>query len=118
MTSAAPPEATRGGARSEGALRDSGGGRFRLEGEVTLSTVTGLRSAGLRAFARAAGDIEVDLSGVGRADSGALALLVDWLAWARAAHRALKFAALPAALLALARLSDVEDLLLGTGSSP
>jgi phospholipid transport system transporter-binding protein len=79
-----------------------------------MATVTGLRSAGLRVFARGKGAIEVDLSGVGRADSGALALLVDWLAWAQAAHRVLKFSAPPAALLALARLSDVEDLLLGS----
>jgi ABC-type transporter Mla MlaB component len=97
-------------------LRDGGGGRYRLEGAVTLATVTGLRGAGLQAFAHTPGPIEVDLSGVGRADSGALALLVDWLAWARTAHRVLKFSAPPAALLALARLSDVEDLLLGTAT--
>jgi ABC-type transporter Mla MlaB component len=83
---------------------------------VTLATVTRLRGAGLRKFARGRGAIEVDLSAVGRADSGALALLVDWLAWAQAAHRVLKYSAPPAALLALARLSDVEDLLLGKGT--
>ncbi len=113
---AAPAPAPAPGAlRSAGVLRDGGGGRYCLEGEVTLATVTGLRGAGLQAFAHARGPIEVDLSRVGRADSGALALLVDWLAWARSAHRVLKFSAPPAALLALARLSDVEDLLLGTG---
>ena len=100
---------------SAGALRDAGGGRFRLVGVVNMATVTGLRSAGLRAFAQGKGAIEVDLSGVGRADSGALALLIDWLAWARAARRTLKFSSPPAALLALARLSDVEELLLGAG---
>jgi ABC-type transporter Mla MlaB component len=98
-----------------GHLRETGSGRYCLEGAVTLATVTGLRSTGLRAFARGQGAIEVDLSGVKRADSGALALLVDWLAWAQAAHRALKYSAPPPALLALARLSDVSELLLGTG---
>jgi phospholipid transport system transporter-binding protein len=116
VTASATPDAARSGVQSAGALRDSGGGRYRLEGAVTLATVTELRGAGLRAFARAPGSIEVDLSGVGRADSGGLALLVDWLAWARSAHRVLKFSAPPAALLALARLSDVEELLLGTAS--
>jgi ABC-type transporter Mla MlaB component len=105
-------------AAGAGGLRDAGGGRYCLEGAVTVATVTGLRSAGLRAFAHGKGAIEVDLSGVRRADSGALALLVDWLAWARTARRVLKYTALPAALLALARLSDVEDLLLGTGAAP
>lgn len=101
--------------RSGGTLRAAGAGRYCLEGVVTMATVTGLRAAGLRAFAQEKGPIEVDLSGVSRADSGALALLIDWLAWARAARRALKFSSLPAALLALAHLSDVEELLLGTG---
>ena len=116
MTTAAASGAAPGTAASAGGLREVGGGRYVLEGAVTLATVTGLRSAGLRVFARGQGAIEVDLSGVGRADSGALALLVDWLAWARAAHRVLTFSAPPAALLALARLSDVEDLLLGKGA--
>ena len=83
---------------------------------MTLETVTSLRSAGLRAFEHAQGDIEVDLSGVGRTDSGALALFVDWLAWAQTARRVLRFTSPPSALLALARLSDVEDLLLGKGA--
>ena len=83
---------------------------------MTLDTVTSLRSAGLRAFAHAPAAIEVDLSAVGRTDSGALALLVDWLAWAQSARRVLKLSSPPSALLALARLSDVEDLLLGKGA--
>jgi phospholipid transport system transporter-binding protein len=116
VSTAAVPSPAPSTSRSAGGLRDAGDGRYFLEGAVTLATVTGLRSAGLRVFARGQGAIEVDLSGVGRADSGALALLVDWLAWARAAHRVLKFSAPPAALLALARLSDVEDLLLGKGT--
>ena len=99
-----------------GTLRDAGGGRYLLAGAVTMATVTALRAAGLRAFAHSKGAIEVDLSGVGRADSGALALLIDWLAWARSARRALKYTAPPATLLALARLSDVEPLLLGADS--
>jgi len=92
VSTTALPSSAPGTPRSAGGLRDAGGGRYVLEGAVTLAP---------------------DLSGVGRADSGALALLVDWLAWARAAHRVLKFSAPPAALMALARLSDVEDLLLG-----
>ena len=96
-----------------GVLRDEGSGRYSLAGAVVLGTVAQLREHGLRAFGGCAGALEVDLRAVERADSGALALLVDWLSWARAAGRGMKFTALPAALLALARLSDVEDLLTG-----
>jgi phospholipid transport system transporter-binding protein len=99
-----------------GSIRDTGGGRFTLDGAVTMATVTGLRSAGLQAFARGSGAIEVDLAGVQRADSGALALMVDWLAWARTAGRALRYTSVPAALLALARLSGVDELLVGSGA--
>ena len=94
-------------------LRDDGGGRFALVGAVTLATVTALRARGLQAFGAGTGAIEVNLAEVARADSGALALLIDWLAWARAAGRELRYTALPAAVLALARLSDTEDLLAG-----
>jgi ABC-type transporter Mla MlaB component len=47
------------------------------------------------------------------APSAGLALLVDWLANARAHHKTLHYAQPPPALLALARLSDVERLLAG-----
>ena len=109
----APADKTAAGAK----LRAAGHGRYCLEGAVTMATVTELRGAGRQAFARDSGAIEVDLGGVERADSGGLALLVDWLAWARGAQRVLKYSAMPAALLALARLSGVEDLLLGNGAS-
>ncbi len=98
---------------ASGVLRDEGNGRYSLAGVLVLGTVAALRERGLRAFGGSTGAIEVDLGAVERADSGALALLVDWLAWARAAGRGMKFTALPATLLALARLSDVEDLLTG-----
>ncbi len=94
------------------AVTDAGAGRFLLSGTVTMWTAGRLRGEGLRAFAAHDGDVEIDLSAVGRVDSGSLALLIDWLAWARAAGRAMKFTALPAVILALARLSDVEALLL------
>jgi phospholipid transport system transporter-binding protein len=98
-------------AASVGTLRAAGAGRYCLGGAVTIASVPALRSAGLQAFSAGSGAVEVDLSGVERVDSGGLALLIDWLAWAHAAGRTIRFSALPAALLALARLSNVEDLL-------
>jgi len=109
-TTSTPP------AVATGSIRAAGAGRYSLDGAVTMATVTGLRGAGLQAFMRGSGDIEVDLAGVQRADSGALALMIDWLAWARTAGRALRYTGVPVALLALARLSGVDELLLGTGT--
>ena len=94
-------------------LRAPSDGHYSLRGALTLATVAPLLEQGRAAFASCNGAIVVDMGQVERVDSGGLALLVDWLSWAQAAHRDLKFTALPAALLALARLSDVEDLLAG-----
>jgi phospholipid transport system transporter-binding protein len=92
-------------------LQADGAGRFRLSGAATMGTVAALRAEGLQAFAASSGDITVDLAGLTRVDSAGLALLIDWLAWARTTSRALRFAALPESLRALARLSDVEPFL-------
>ena len=88
-------------------------GGYRLEAELTFATVTGLRPLGLAALASAAPDADVnfDLAAVRHADSAGLALLVDWLAAARGRGQRLGFAGLSPELRALARLSDVEDLL-------
>lgn len=88
-------------------------GRCSVSGDATLATAARLRSAGQAAFAAATGEVVVDLSGVQRADSAGLAVLIDWLAWAQTAGRRLSFIAVPTAILALARLSNVEDLLQG-----
>jgi phospholipid transport system transporter-binding protein len=99
------------GANGAGTLVADGAGRFRLSGAATVPTVTLLRATGLQALAASTGEIVIDLSAISRVDSAGLALLIDWLAWARAAGRVLRFASPPGALLALARLSDVEALL-------
>ena len=92
-------------------VRRSSAGRYALSGEATLETVGALRAAGRQAFATESGPVVVDLAGVTRADSAGLAMLIDWLAWARAAQRALSYESIPTTLIALARLSDVVELL-------
>ena len=94
-----------------GRLQSDGAGRFRLSGAATMHTVAALRAEGLQAFGASSGDITVDLGALTRVDSAGLALLIDWLAWARTTSRALRFTALPDSLRALARLSDVEPFL-------
>ncbi len=99
------------GEKAVGQLHSDGAGRFRLSGVATLNTVAALRSAGLQAFAASKDAITLDLAALTRVDSAGLALLIDWLAWARSSSRELRFVALPDSLRALARLSDVEPFL-------
>ena len=92
-------------------LQQLAAGRYALSGVLALDTVTALRREGLGLFMAASGKLCVDLTDVTSADSSGLALLVDWLAWAAATGRELRYQHLPAQLLALARISDVSDLL-------
>ena len=53
----------------------------------------------------------IDLSSVTASDSAGLALLIEWLSVAKAANHPLRFENIPSQLQQLARLSEVEELL-------
>jgi phospholipid transport system transporter-binding protein len=88
-------------------------GHYVISGALTLDTVSALRREGVRQFAADSGSLQLDLAAVTSADSGGLALLVDWLAWAGSVGRGLHYDHVPDALQALARISDVSDLIAG-----
>lgn len=91
-------------------LRDLGEGRFALAGEITFETAPALLAAGEAAFG-AHRRAEVDLTGVGRADSAALAVLVEWILARRAAGAELRYRNVPAPVRALAGIAELEGLL-------
>jgi phospholipid transport system transporter-binding protein len=84
---------------------------YRIEAPLTFATVPVLRQPGLERIAAASGDLEFDLQSVAASDSAGLALLIDWLAEARAQQRTLRYGQASEALRALARLSEVESLI-------
>jgi len=88
----------------------AGTGTWRLNGPLTFDSVPGLRPSGLALLVRGAA-VTIDLQGVPAADSAGLALLIDWLAVARAQGCTLRYVGLPEALRALAALSEVEALI-------
>ena len=83
-----------------------------LEAPLTLLTVTALRNPGLALIGAATDTLTFDLRTVPEVDSAGLALLIDWLASARARSLKLHYANPGRTLLALARLSEVEALLI------
>lgn len=91
-------------------LESQGGGRFAVSGALTLATAAQALVAGERAFADAA-SIEVDLSGVVAADSAGLAVLLEWVRYARQRGRQLRLVSLPPMLTAIAGISEVGDVL-------
>jgi phospholipid transport system transporter-binding protein len=79
---------------------------------MTFATAAPLHAAGLAALeASTEPSLTLDCAGVGGADSAGLAVLVDWLAWARTAGRQLQLKNVPPKLLDIARISELDELL-------
>ena len=94
-------------------LSAAANGRFAATGPLTFATARQARLEGLAALNApdAAQQLEIDCSALGVTDSAGLAVMLDWLAPAKRAGRSLRFLSLPKDLGALARISDVEQLL-------
>jgi phospholipid transport system transporter-binding protein len=86
------------------------GARVEVHGELTFATVPGI-SPGSTLFPDGEPMWEADLTGVTRADSAGLALLVEWLREARRRGAELRIVQVPDQLLAIARVSGVAQLL-------
>lgn len=91
-------------------LNDLGEGRFALNGEMTFETAERILLASEEPFEQHT-RIEVDLSGVTGADSAGLALLLEWITWANHTVREIRFLSMPERVLAIARTTEVEQLL-------
>jgi phospholipid transport system transporter-binding protein len=88
------------------------GGRLLAEGPLTFASARRARVLGLEAIeAPGDGGLTIDCQGVAASDSAGLAVLLDWLAAAKAQGRALRFTHLPQGLAALGRISEVNELL-------
>ena len=82
----------------------------RIEGDLTSDEVPAVW-ARHRSWRESGLPDVIDLSGVGHADSAGVALLLEWLAWARRQERSLRFDNAPDSLRTIASLSQVDGLL-------
>ncbi len=87
-----------------------GGGRFAMRGVLGYDTARTALERGQALFGEAP-VIKVDLSAVTDADSAGLALLIEWVGWARERHREIRFFELPRQIRAIAHICEVEELL-------
>jgi phospholipid transport system transporter-binding protein len=87
-------------------------GHAALSGPLNFDTVGALLDQG-NALIGEGRVTQIDLSGVTASDSAGLALMIEWLSVARAAGKQLRFEHIPLQLQQLARLSEVEELLVG-----
>ena len=85
-------------------ISESAAGRIVVTGELTFATARDARQLGVLVLESSRAErIVIDCSGVTRADSAGLAVLLDWLAWGRRKSRAVSLENLPASLVAIAR---------------
>lgn len=87
------------------------GNCWRLSGPLTAREVPGIHAESLSQHAREGLPTRVELDAVEATDSSALALLLEWLSWARRDDREVEFSDPPASLRVIAELSDVHTLL-------
>lgn len=93
-------------------ISEAGQGRIVVTGELTFATARDARQVGTLVLeGSSAPSLVVDCAGVVRADSAGLAVLLDWLAWARRKSRPMKLENLPASIVAIAKISEVDELL-------
>jgi phospholipid transport system transporter-binding protein len=97
-------------------ISEAAAGRIVVTGELTFASARDARQLGLLVLegspARA---LVIDCSGVTRADSAGLAVLLDWLAWGRRRSRTVTLENLPASLVAIAKISEIDGLLQAAG---
>ena len=97
-------------------ISEPAAGRIVVTGELTFASARDARQLGVLVLESSrANRLVIDCAGVTRADSAGLAVLLDWLAWARRKSRAISLENVPPSLVAIARISEVDGLLTSTG---
>jgi len=94
------------------AIQALGEGRFLLSGDLDFDDVPQLLGAGASMFAHESACLVLDLSGVRRTTSVGLALMVEWLRRARQANKSIEFQNVPAQMLAMAKISGLDGILM------
>lgn len=85
-------------------------GQFRVVGELTFATVPELAAGSDAAFVGSP-ELAIDLSGVTRADSAGLALLIEWVRRARLVQQQLRYTGLNQQMRELVRVSALDKVL-------
>lgn len=85
--------------------------RLDVRGVLTFASARSAYEAGLRAMGTERTPLQVDCAGVTESDSAGLAVLIEWLAGATRAGRAVRFTNLPEGIRAAAQISGVEEFL-------
>jgi phospholipid transport system transporter-binding protein len=111
-----PPQAVAAAPPAAGAaalqLTRTADGAIDVHGPLTFATARRALALGREVLGKSGvPTVQIDCSGVTACDSAGLAVLLEWLGLAKQAARQLHYTHLPQGLTALARISEVEELL-------
>lgn len=93
-----------------------GPNRLLARGELSFATAEQALPAGL-SLLPSGGACTMDLTAITSADSAGLAVLIEWLSVAAERGCKLVFEAVPAQLRAIARISDLDELIAGQSAN-
>lgn len=95
---------------SEASIKLNNKGRLEIHGDLSFASVPELWRQCCARFSER-DTLDIDLSGVQRSDSAGLALLVECQRRAHRLGKALRFFNIPAQMLAIARVSSLDQVL-------
>ena len=78
-----------------------------IDGELTFSVIPSFINEGYQLINAAQGNLTFDLSSVTRVDSASLALLIDWVRYAKRKKKSLTFIHLPEKIQQMMKLSNL-----------
>ena len=85
-----------------------GAGRFAIDGDLTFATID-KQTLKSFSFLKVAKEVTIDLSRVSCTDSAGLALMIEWIKYARHNRTQLSFKNIPEQLMNLAKLSGFDQ---------
>jgi phospholipid transport system transporter-binding protein len=91
-------------------ISPSEGKTLNLTGDLVIGSVASLLKQANSLFSEHR-QVTIDFKEVPRVDSAGLALLLEWVEWARDNDARIQFRNVPDALIRIARLSNVEEML-------
>jgi phospholipid transport system transporter-binding protein len=95
---------------SQASIREGRNGRLEIHGDLNFSSVPVLWNDCCSLFPERT-ELEIDLSHVQRSDSAGLALLVECLRQAHQTGKSIRFLNIPGQMLAMARVSSLDQVL-------
>ena len=84
-------------------------GNYSLKGDLIFNNIS-KATVKILNFKQIGPAVTIDLQQLGKIDSAGLALLIEWIKFARAYQTELRFEHIPAQLSALAKLCDISEI--------